>query len=122
MSLPTQRASIAAWNDEQHVRDNRQRYREKFAAVLDILSPVMDVQRPDGGFYLWPKTPGCDLAFTRELFAEQQLAVVPGSYLSRTVQGENPGAGRIRLALVASLEDCIEGAQRIRTQLLKHRQ
>ena len=114
MPVPTQLASIAAWNDEVHVRANRQLYRQKFDAVLEILSPVMNVQRPDGGFYLWPETPIDDQRFTRELFASEHVTVVPGSYLSREVDGFNPGANRLRLALVAPLEDCIEAAQRIR--------
>lgn len=115
MPVPTQLASITAWDDEVHVQANRQLYREKFDAVLDILSPVLDVQRPDGGFYLWPKTPGDDETFTRELFAEQHVTVVPGSYLSREVEGFSPGADRVRMALVAPLSDCIEAAERIRT-------
>src|SRR5690606_2355661 len=115
MPVQTQLASIAAWNDEAHVQENRRLYREKFDAVLDTLAPVMDVQRPDGGFYLWPETPVDDQRFTRELFASEHVTVVPGSYLSREVDGFNPGANRVRLALVAPLEDCIEAAQRIRS-------
>ncbi|WP_040261140.1 succinyldiaminopimelate transaminase [Pseudomonas massiliensis] len=114
MPIPTQLASIAAWQDETHVRANRDLYREKFAAVLDILGPVLDVQRPDGGFYLWAGVPMSDETFCRELFSEQHVTVVPGSYLSREVNGVNPGANRIRLALVAPLAECIEAAQRIR--------
>ena len=114
MPVQTQLASIAAWEDEVHVRANRAMYREKFDAVLDILSPVLDVQRPDGSFYLWPNVGGDDALFTRDLFAEQNVHVVPGSYLSREVNGENPGAGRVRMALVAPLTECIEGAQRIK--------
>ncbi|ARS48196.1 succinyldiaminopimelate aminotransferase [Ectopseudomonas mendocina] len=114
MPVQTQLASVAAWNDEAHVRANRDMYREKFAAVLDILAPVMDVQRPDGGFYLWARTPGDDTLFTRELFAAEHVTVVPGSYLSREVNGINPGAGRVRMALVAPLAECIEAAERIR--------
>lgn len=114
MPLPTQLASIAAWNDEQHVRANRDLYRAKFAAVRDILAPVMDAPLPDGGFYLWARTPGSDTAFTHDLLAEENVAVVPGSYLSREVDGTNPGAGRVRMALVAPLEDCCEAARRIR--------
>lgn len=114
MPIPTQLASIAAWQDETHVRANRDLYREKFAAVLDILGPVLDVQRPDGGFYLWAGVPMSDETFCRELFSEQHVTVVPGSYLSREVNGVNPGANRIRLALVAPLPECIEAAQRIR--------
>ncbi|MFF7708059.1 succinyldiaminopimelate transaminase [Pseudomonas sp. NPDC007930] len=114
MPVQTQLASIAAWNDEQHVRENRDLYRAKFDAVLDIFSPVLDVQRPDGSFYLWPNVGGDDAQFCRELFQQQHVTVVPGSYLSRDVQGVNPGAGRVRMALVASLAECVEGAQRIR--------
>ncbi|KQO39818.1 succinyldiaminopimelate transaminase [Pseudomonas chengduensis] len=113
MPVQTQLASVAAWNDEAHVRANRDMYREKFAAVLDILAPVMDVQRPDGGFYLWARTPGDDTLFTRDLFATEHVTVVPGSYLSREVNGVNPGAGRVRMALVAPLAECIEAAERI---------
>ncbi|MBB1519993.1 succinyldiaminopimelate transaminase [Aquipseudomonas guryensis] len=114
MPVQTQLASVAAWNDEAHVRANRDLYREKFAAMLDILDPVLEVQRPDGGFYLWAKTPGDDSQFTRELFAQQHVTVVPGSYLSREVNGDNPGAGRVRMALVAPLAECVEAAERIR--------
>jgi N-succinyldiaminopimelate aminotransferase len=113
MSVPTQLASIAAWNDEAHVRDNRDLYRAKYDAVLAILQPVMDVQRPDGSFYLWAKTPGDDIGFTSDLFEQQHVTVVPGSYLSRAVAGHNPGAGRVRMALVAPLAECIEAAERI---------
>ncbi len=114
MPVQTQLASVAAWNDEAHVRANRDLYREKFDAVLDILAPVMDVQRPDGSFYLWPKVEGDDAEFCRALFETQHVTVVPGSYLSRDVDGLNPGAGRVRLALVAPLAECVEAAQRIR--------
>ena len=114
MPVQTQLASVAAWNDEEHVQANRELYRQKFDAVLEILAPAMNVQRPDGGFYLWPETPIDDQRFTRELFASEHVTVVPGSYLSREVNGLNPGANRLRLALVAPLEDCIEAAQRIR--------
>ncbi len=114
MPVQTQLASVAAWRDEAHVKANRDLYREKFDAVLAILEGVMDVQRPDGGFYLWAKTPSDDESFTRELFAREHVTVVPGSYLSRNVEGENPGAGRVRMALVAPLAECVEAAQRIR--------
>jgi len=115
MPVQTQLASIAAWNDEAHVRDNRDLYREKFVAVLEILGPVLDVQKPDGGFYLWAKVPGNDdAAFCRGLFEQQHVTVVPGSYLSRDVDGVNPGAGRVRMALVAPLAECVEAARRIR--------
>ncbi|WP_459208061.1 succinyldiaminopimelate transaminase [Pseudomonas sp. MLB6B] len=114
MPVQTQLASIAAWQDEAHVRANRDQYRAKYDAVLEILQPVMDVQRPDGSFYLWAKVPGCDAEFTRDLFVAEHVTVVPGSYLSREVDGVNPGAGRVRMALVAPLAECIEAAQRIR--------
>ena len=114
MPVHVQLASAPAWNDEIHVRANRELYRAKFEAVLQILEPVLDVARPDGGFYLWPKTPIDDQRFTRELFEQEHVTVVPGSYLSREVEGLNPGADRVRMALVAPLAECIEGAERIR--------
>ncbi|HSC82116.1 MAG TPA: succinyldiaminopimelate transaminase [Pseudomonas sp.] len=114
MPVQTQLASVAAWDDEVHVRANRDQYRAKYDAVLAILQPVLDVQRPDGSFYLWAKTPVDDETFTRELFAREHVTVVPGSYLSREVDGHNPGAGRVRMALVAPLDECIEAAERIR--------
>ncbi|NNG64399.1 aminotransferase class I/II-fold pyridoxal phosphate-dependent enzyme, partial [Pseudomonas fragi] len=121
MPVQTQLASIAAWNDEAHVRTNRDLYREKFDAVLEILGPVLDVQRPDGGFYLWPRVEGDDADFCRDLFAEEQVTVVPGSYLSREVDGFNPGAGRVRMALVAPLAECVEAAERIREFILRRK-
>ena len=111
---PTQAASIAAWNDEAHVKANRDLYRQKFDAVLEILQPVMKVQRPDAGFYLWPETPISDTEFAQRLFAEQNVTVLPGSYLSRDAHGGNPGENRVRMALVAELDECIEAAERIR--------
>ncbi|MCW8841237.1 MAG: succinyldiaminopimelate transaminase [Gammaproteobacteria bacterium] len=111
---PTQAASIAAWNDEAHVRANRELYRQKFDAVLAILQPVMKVERPDAGFYLWPETPISDTEFAQQLFAEQNVTVLPGSYLSRDAHGTNPGENRVRMALVAELDECIEAAERIR--------
>ncbi len=117
MSIPNQLASIAAWNDEDHVIENRRLYTQKFAAVLEILSPLMDVQQTDASFYLWAKTPINDEEFTQRLFAQQQVTVLPGSYLSRTIDGVNPGDNRIRLALVAEVEECIEAAKRIRNLL-----
>ena len=114
MPVQTQLASVAAWKDENHVRANRDLYREKFDAVLDILGGVLDVQRPDGSFYLWAKTPVADTEFCRGLFDAQHVTVVPGSYLSREVNGENPGANRVRMALVAPLAECVEAAERIK--------
>jgi N-succinyldiaminopimelate aminotransferase len=114
MPPPFQAASVVAWNDEAHVQANRVLYRQKFTAVMDILAPVMDVKMPQAGFYLWAKTPIDDETFTRELFARAHVHVVPGSYLSREVLGQNPGRNRVRLALVASPQECIEAAGRIR--------
>ena len=114
MAPYTQMASIAAWNDESHVLENRALYREKFEQALAILSPVMEVERPAGGFYLWPKTPIADTDFARELRARENVTVLPGSYLSRESGGINPGANRVRIALVAPLEECTEAAERIR--------
>jgi len=114
MSPPVQAASIAAWNDEKHVQDNRRQYRQKFDAVLAILSPLMNVQKPQASFYLWADVGMNDETFTRDIYAQENLNVVPGSYLSREVNGINPGKNRIRMALVATLDECIEAAQRIK--------
>jgi len=114
MPLHTQAASAAAWKDEVHVRDNRALYRAKFDAVLEILRPALEVERPAGGFYLWPRTPIDDTGFARELFARENVKVVPGSYLSRSVDGKDPGKDHVRIALVPSLDVCIDAAQRIR--------
>jgi N-succinyldiaminopimelate aminotransferase len=111
----TQAASTAAWCDEAHVAANRELYRQKFEAVLSILQPVMPVERPDAGFYLWAESaPLSDTEFAQRLFAQQNVTVLPGSYLSREAHGVNPGAGRVRMALVAELDECVEAAQRIR--------
>jgi N-succinyldiaminopimelate aminotransferase len=114
MSLPVQRASIVAWNDDAHATVNRALYREKFERVLPILAPVLDVAAPDGAFYLWPQVGGDDTEFARELFAQQNVTVLPGSYLARDNAGQNPGRGRIRISLVAPVDECVEAAQRIR--------
>jgi N-succinyldiaminopimelate aminotransferase len=108
----TQLASIPAWQDEAHVVENRRLYREKFARVVPMLAQAMDVTMPDGAFYLWPQV-GDDEAFTRGLFEEQHVTVVPGSYLARDTASGNPGRGRIRISLVASVDDCVEAARRI---------
>ncbi len=114
MPPATQDASALAWGDERHVRENRRLYREKFAAVLDILQPVLEVEAPPAGFYLWPRVPGDDRDFARRLYAEQNVVVLPGSFLSRDTAGGNPGSGHVRMALVAPLDECVEAAQRIR--------
>ena len=114
MSGMVQAASVAAWNDEAHVVANREQYRQKFAAVTPLLEAVMDVRLPDAGFYLWAAVPGGnDEAFARDLLAQYNVTVLPGSYLAREAQGFNPGAGRIRMALVAETAECLEAAQRI---------
>ncbi len=114
MPPSTQSASIEAWQDEDHVIYNRSYYREKFAAVLEILAPVMTVYQPEASFYLWAETPISDTDFARQLFKEKNVTVLPGSYLARETEQGNPGKNRIRMALVASLEECVEAAYRIR--------
>ncbi len=117
MSPIVQAASAAAWADEAHVVSNRVLYREKFARVTPLLASVMEVALPDAGFYLWAAVPevfkGDDAAFSRELLALYNVVVLPGSYLARKAQGHNPGAGRIRMALVAETAECVEAAERI---------
>jgi N-succinyldiaminopimelate aminotransferase len=139
MSLAVQHASIAAWHDEAHVRENRAKYKEKFAAVVPLLSTVMEVRTPDAGFYLWPRVPpstwsldgrsddngsgqasrsgaaaaGDDAAFARALFAATHVTVLPGQFLGREAHGGNPGRGFVRIALVPELDDCVEAARRI---------
>ncbi len=114
MSVQNQYASMTAWNDEAHVIENRVEYRKKFKAVLEILQPVMDIKQTDASFYLWPSTTISDEAFAQGLYEQEHVTVLPGSYLSRTVDGNNPGTNRIRMALVAPEADCIEAAQRIK--------
>lgn len=122
MSLTVQHASIAAWRDEAHVVANREQYRQKFAAVLPLLREALDVEEPDASFYLWAGVPGArdaaasegdDEAFTRELFAATNVTVLPGRYLAREAHGLNPGRGRVRIALVSGIDECVEAARRI---------
>jgi succinyldiaminopimelate transaminase len=113
MPIHTQLASILAWNDDTHVAENRRLYREKFAAVVPILREVMDVELPDASFYLWPHV-GDDERFTRELFTRKHVTLLPGRYLARAGAEGNPGLGRVRISLVASVPECIEAAERIR--------
>lgn len=113
MSPVVQSASIAAWQDEQHVIENRALYREKFHAVTPILKQVLEVDLPDAGFYLWAKVKGSDEDFARDLYAAYNVTVLPGSYLARNAQGHNPGMGYVRMALVAQTDECLEAAQRI---------
>lgn len=113
MSGSVAAASVAAWNDEAHVVENRALYAAKFDALLPLLGPVTGVERPDAGFYLWLPTPVDDETFVKTLLAEENVLLLPGSYLARLAHDVNPGAGRVRIALVAPLKNCIEGATRI---------
>ena len=115
MSLAVQKASVAAWNDEAHVRENRRLYAEKFDAVL----PLLDTEKPAGGFYVWLRTPIGDTEFVRRLHDEYNVLVLPGSYLGREVNGRNPGANHVRIALVAPLDACLEAARRIQQLIQK---
>ena len=120
MSGMTQHASIAAWADEAHVIENRLKYQKKFAAVTPILESVLDVALPDAGFYLWAKVPGAnDEEYALELLRQYNVTVLPGSYLAREVATHNPGRGRIRMALVAETDECLEAAHRI-VEFTKH--
>ncbi len=112
-------ASIAAWSDEDHVAENRKAYDQSYAAVIERLSPVLDVHTPAAGFYLWPQLPVSDETFVQRLLAEQNVRAVPGTYLARNQDGGNPGSSRIRLALVAPPAQCAEAADRI-AQALQH--
>jgi N-succinyldiaminopimelate aminotransferase len=122
MPVPTQKASISAWNDDAHVVANRILYRRKFDRVLPILSQARKVLRPAGGFYLWLNVGGDDEAFTAGLFAEKNVTVVPGSYLARETPQGNPGAGFVRISLVAPEEECVQAATRIHDFLLSRKQ
>jgi N-succinyldiaminopimelate aminotransferase len=114
MSGMVQAASIAAWNDEAHVAANRNLYRQKFAKVTPLLAEVLDVHLPDASFYLWAAVPGGgDERFAQDLLAQYNVTVLPGTYLAREAAGGNPGTGRIRMALVAEADECVEAARRI---------
>jgi len=117
MSPSVQSASIAAWNDEQHVIENRLKYIAKFSQVTPLLQDVVDVTLPDAGFYLWARVdklaPISDVDFAQHLYAEYNVTVLPGSYLGREAHGANPGSNRVRMALVAEVDECLEAAQRI---------
>jgi len=117
MSPPVQHASALAWQDENHVQANRTAYDAKYDAVLALLKPVLDVTKPDAGFYLWPNLPIDDTTFTQKMVSEQNVALVPGSYLGREVNGSNPGANHVRLALVAQLDECIDATKRLASAL-----
>ena len=114
MGTHVQVASTAAWNDDAHAATNRTLYREKFAQVIPVLEPVLQARTPAGAFYLWPEVRGDDEAFVRELYARKNVLVLPGSYLAREGRHGNPGRGRVRISLVASVADCVTAAHRIR--------
>ena len=113
MPLHHQLASVAAWQDETHVVANRDLYRDKFSAVLEQLQGHMEVSTPQAGFYLWPQTPISDTEFARRLYAEEHVTVLPGRFLARDANGINPGENRVRMALVAEPEQCVEAARRM---------
>jgi N-succinyldiaminopimelate aminotransferase len=114
MSPPVQAASEVAWRDEAHVIENRRLYREKFKAFFDIVNPVLPLAMPQAAFYFWMKTPLSDIEFTKRLFQEQHLTVLPGNYLARTAHGVNPGADHVRVAMVPPLAECVDAANRIK--------
>lgn len=120
MSLLVQKASITAWNDETHVKQNRDKYREKFTNVCDILSPVLSVTPPPASFYLWPELAYSDTDFARKLYTSENIKVLPGSFLSRNINDVNPGKNHIRLALVAEVEECVDAAHRIKQFIEKN--
>jgi N-succinyldiaminopimelate aminotransferase len=114
---PIQAASALAWKDEQHVIENRAKYRQKFEQVTPLLQQVLDVQLPDAAFYLWARVDRdvaiSDTEYAKRLYAEYNVTVLPGSFLAREAHGINPGQNRIRMALVAEVDECLEAAQRI---------
>ena len=114
MNPAVQAASAVAWNDEEHVVENRRLYREKFEKTLAILAPVTEVAMPEAAFYLWLRTPIADTEFAKQLFGQYNVSVVPGSYLAREAHGINPGRNFIRVALVAPVGECLEAAQRLK--------
>ncbi|HZE61984.1 MAG TPA: succinyldiaminopimelate transaminase [Burkholderiales bacterium] len=113
MSLAVQAASVAAWADEKHVEENRRLYREKYRAVLPMVRAPLATEMPDGGFYLWMRTPIDDAEFARRLHAQYNVLVLPGSFLARTMGSGNPGANHVRIALVPPLAECIEATERM---------
>jgi N-succinyldiaminopimelate aminotransferase len=119
MNPAVQDASVAAWQDEAHVRENRRKYAEKFVRIVPMIREVLEVESPDAGFYLWARTPVADTEFARRLYQEEHVTVLPGSFLARQSDGINPGADFVRMALVAEMGECLEAAQRI-VKFVKH--
>ena len=114
MNPAVQAASEAAWDDELHVIENRRLYREKFAAVIELLRGTLQISMPDAAFYLWIKTPISDIEFARQLYRDYNVKVLPGSYLARYAHGINPGENFVRIALVAPLAECVAAIERIK--------
>jgi N-succinyldiaminopimelate aminotransferase len=119
MNPAVQAASIAAWNDEAHVAENRRLYAEKFSKVIEILKPVLPVTLPDASFYLWLRVPMADTTFAQALHRDYNVTVLPGSFLAREVRGMNPGENYVRIALVASLAETVDAAHRIKEYSIK---
>jgi N-succinyldiaminopimelate aminotransferase len=115
MSVTIQKASIAAWDDESHVIENRRLYKEKFDTLYPMLNNIMGITMPPAGFYFWANVGRDDAEFVRDLYKEQHVTLLPGSYLGREQEGLNPGSQHVRIALVAPLEECVEAAKRIRS-------
>ncbi|HEX8955728.1 MAG TPA: aminotransferase class I/II-fold pyridoxal phosphate-dependent enzyme, partial [Burkholderiaceae bacterium] len=117
MSPAVQAASAVAWKDEEHVRENRAKYIAKFSQVTPLIRQVLDVELPDAGFYLWARIPDAlgisDTEYAKRLYAEYNVTVLPGSYLARDAHGDNPGRNRLRMALVAEIDECLEATRRI---------
>ena len=113
MAGHAQEISALAWSDESHVDENRDKYTEKFSVVEEILKDHYKLYRPEGGFYHWIKTPIDDQQFAARLMETQNVKVMPGSFLSREDEGEDPGLDHIRVAWVSEKEECIEAARRL---------
>jgi N-succinyldiaminopimelate aminotransferase len=113
MNPAVQAASIAAWSDEMHVVENRRQYAEKFKAVIPLLRGSLEVEMPDAAFYLWARAPMPDTEYAQALYRDYNVTVLPGSFLARDAHGVNPGKGFVRLALVASLEECLGAVKRM---------
>ncbi len=113
MNPAVQATSAVAWQDEEHVAENRRLYTEKFAQVLAILKPVIRVNLPDASFYLWLRVPIADTTYAQQLYRDYNVSVLPGSFLAREARGTNPGENFVRIALVPPLAETLDAAQRI---------
>lgn len=119
MPLPLQHVAQMAWTDEAHVEESRALYRRKYAIADEIFAAWPGYVPPQGGFFLWLKVDDSEQATVR-LWRETGVKVLPGAYLGRAVDGVNPGAGYIRVAMVTKdtdelqdgltrLRDCLAG-------------